>query len=57
MPSSSKIFTSEIAIFDDSGERLTEPHQIGTVYMKMGAGGFEYYKDKEKTQKNRIGDF
>jgi long-chain acyl-CoA synthetase len=48
---------SEIAIFDDDGERLTEPHQIGTVYMKMGAGGFEYYKDKEKTRKNRIGDF
>ncbi|MHB8466592.1 MAG: AMP-binding enzyme, partial [Acidimicrobiales bacterium] len=48
---------SEIAIFDDEGTRLTEAHQIGTVYMKMGAGGFEYYKDKEKTRKNRIGDF
>ena len=24
---------SEIAIFDDDGNRLTEPHQIGTVYM------------------------
>ena len=48
---------SEIAIFDDDGNRLTEPHQIGTVYMKMGTGAFEYYKDKEKTRKNRIGDF
>jgi len=48
---------SEIAIFDDEGTRLTEPHQIGTVYMKMSAGTFEYYKDKEKTRKNRIGDF
>jgi long-chain acyl-CoA synthetase len=48
---------SEIAIFDDQGERLTEPHQIGTVYMKMGTGNFEYFKDKEKTRKNRIGDF
>jgi long-chain acyl-CoA synthetase len=49
---------SEIAIFDDEGERLTEPHQIGTVYMKMGTGSsFEYFKDKEKTRKNRIGDF
>ena len=48
---------SEIAIFDDDGTRLTEPNQIGTVYMKMGTGGFEYYKDKEKTRKNRIGDF
>ena len=48
---------SEIAIFDDEGERITEPHQIGTVYMKMGTGNFEYFKDKEKTRKNRIGDF
>ena len=48
---------SEIAIFDDDGNRLTEPHQIGTVYMKMASGQFEYYKDKEKTQKNRIGEF
>ena len=48
---------SEIAIFDDEGTRLTEPHQIGTVYMKMAAGSFEYYKDQEKTRKNRIGEF
>jgi long-chain acyl-CoA synthetase len=49
---------SEVAIFDDLGNRLTEPHQIGTVYMRMGAAPqFEYYKDKEKTQRNRIGDF
>jgi len=48
---------SEIAIFDDDGNRLTEPHQIGTVYMKMASGNFEYFKDKEKTQKNRIGEF
>jgi len=49
---------SEIAIFDDAGERLTEPHQIGTVYMRMGTGQtFEYYKDREKTEKNRIGSF
>ncbi|MFI5041975.1 MAG: acyl-CoA synthetase [Acidimicrobiales bacterium] len=48
---------SEIAIFDDDGNRLTEPHQVGTVYMKMATGNFEYYKDKEKTQRNRIGEF
>ncbi len=49
---------SEIAIFDDDANRLTEAHQIGTVYMKMGTGAtFEYFKDKEKTRKNRIGDF
>ena len=47
---------SEIAIFDDDGNRL-EPNQIGTVYMAMQSGDFEYHKDKEKTQKNRIGKF
>jgi long-chain acyl-CoA synthetase len=48
---------SEIAIFDDEGNRLG-PNQIGTVYMAMGGGAnFEYHKDKEKTEKNRIGNF
>ena len=47
---------SEIAIFDDEENRL-EPNQIGTVYMSMQSGDFEYHKDKEKTQKNRIGKF
>ena len=48
---------SEIAIFDDDGNRITEPNVIGTVYMSMQAAGFEYHGDKEKTQKNRIGEF
>jgi long-chain acyl-CoA synthetase len=48
---------SEIAIFDDAGERLEEPGAIGTVYMAMNTGTFEYHKDKEKTEKNRIGRF
>src|SRR5205823_12925882 len=26
-------------------------------YMAMGTGDFEYYKDKEKTQKSRLGRF
>jgi len=47
---------SEIAIFDDDGNRV-EPNQIGTVYMSMQTGDFEYHKDKEKTAKNRIGKF
>jgi long-chain acyl-CoA synthetase len=47
---------SEIAIFDDEGKRLGAG-EIGTVYMAMSAGGFEYHKDKEKTEKNRIGKF
>ena len=48
---------SEIGIFDDDENRLTEPGAIGTVYMSMQTGSFEYHKDKEKTRKNRIGSF
>jgi long-chain acyl-CoA synthetase len=47
---------SEIAIFDDEGNQLPA-NDIGTVYMSMQTGDFEYYKDKEKTRKNRIGKF
>jgi len=48
---------SEIAIFDDEGNRISEPGVIGTVYMAMQSADFEYHGDKEKTQKNRIGAF
>jgi len=47
---------SEIAIFDDDENQLPA-NEIGTVYMAMGAGDFQYHKDAEKTQKNRIGKF
>jgi long-chain acyl-CoA synthetase len=47
---------SEIAVFDEEGNQL-EANQIGTVYMAMGAGDFEYHKDKAKTESNRIGKF
>jgi long-chain acyl-CoA synthetase len=48
---------SEIAIFDDDGNRIDEPNVIGTVYMAIATASFEYHGDKEKTQKNRIGKF
>ncbi len=48
---------SEIAVFDDDGNRITEPNVIGTVYMAMQSADFEYHGDKEKTRKNRIGAF
>ena len=48
---------SEIAIFDDDGNRIEEPNVIGTVYMAMQSAEFEYHGDKEKTRKNRIGAF
>jgi long-chain acyl-CoA synthetase len=48
---------SEIAIFDDDGNRLEKPNTIGTVYMATQGSDFEYHGDKEKTRKNRIGAF
>jgi long-chain acyl-CoA synthetase len=47
---------AEIRIYDDAGNQLPAG-QIGTVYMKLGAADFEYYKDKDKTRKNRIENF
>jgi len=47
---------SEIAIFDDDGNRLP-PGAVGTVYMAMQTGDFEYHKDRAKTEENRIGRF
>ena len=47
---------SEIAILDDDGNELPAG-QVGTVYMHMMTGNFEYFKDKEKTEKSRHGKF
>jgi long-chain acyl-CoA synthetase len=47
---------AEIRIYDDAGNQLPAG-QIGTVYMKLGMADFEYYKDKDKTRKNRIENF
>ena len=33
------------------------PGETGTVYMKLGQADFEYKGDREKTRKNRIGEF
>ncbi|HEY1988642.1 MAG TPA: acyl-CoA synthetase [Acidimicrobiales bacterium] len=48
---------SELAIFDDDGNKIEEPNVIGTVYMSMGTADFEYHKDKKKTESNRIGKY
>src|SRR3954463_5584571 len=48
--------TSEIKIFDEEGNDLPTG-DIGTVYMRMGAGEFEYFKDKDKTEANRRAGF
>jgi long-chain acyl-CoA synthetase len=47
---------AEIVILDDDDNQLPA-NEIGTVYMHMMAGSFEYYKDKDKTEKSRRGKF
>ncbi|MFC9735441.1 acyl-CoA synthetase [Streptomyces roseolus] len=47
---------SELAILDDDGNPLP-PGELGTVYLKMNTGGFQYHKDAAKTAKSRVGDF
>jgi long-chain acyl-CoA synthetase len=48
--------SSQVIVVDSDGNEVP-PGVAGTIYMKMGAGSFEYFKDKEKTDKNRLRDF
>jgi long-chain acyl-CoA synthetase len=48
--------TADVKIYDDEGKEVPTGQQ-GTVYMRLGQADFEYYKDKEKTRKNRIGNY
>jgi long-chain acyl-CoA synthetase len=47
---------SEVVVLDDDGNEVPSG-EIGTVYMHMQTGNFEYYKDKEKTDKSRLGKY
>jgi len=47
---------AEIKIFDDEGNEQPTGTP-GTVYMLRGQADFEYYKDKEKTDKARRGKY
>jgi len=48
---------SDVKIYDDDAKELGTGER-GTVYMRLGqTGDFEYHKDKEKTRKNRIGNY
>jgi len=47
---------SEVVILDDDGNELPAG-EVGTVYMAMQTGNFEYFKDKEKTDKSRHGRY
>jgi long-chain acyl-CoA synthetase len=48
--------SSEIRILDDEGTDAA-PNEVGTVYMKLAQGDFEYFKDQAKTQANRTAGF
>ncbi|MBM3692696.1 MAG: acyl-CoA synthetase [Actinobacteria bacterium] len=48
--------SSEVVILDDDGNELPAG-QIGTVYMHMRTGDFEYFKDRAKTDDSRRGRF
>jgi long-chain acyl-CoA synthetase len=47
---------AEIVILDDDGNELG-PNEVGTVFMHMATGDFEYFKDKDKTDRSRVGKF
>jgi long-chain acyl-CoA synthetase len=47
---------SEVVVLDDDGNELP-PGEIGTVYMHMYTGDFEYFKDKDKTDKSFRGKY
>ncbi len=47
---------SEVVVLDDDGRELP-PGEVGTVYMHMHSGNFEYYKDQAKTDASRHGRF
>jgi len=47
---------SDIKIYDDDAKELATG-ETGTVYMLLGNASFEYKDDKEKTRKNRIGNY
>jgi long-chain acyl-CoA synthetase len=43
-------------ILNDAGEECGVG-VAGTIYMRVGGAGFEYFKDANKTQASRIGDY
>jgi long-chain acyl-CoA synthetase len=42
-------YGAEIRVYDDEGNAC-EPNEVGTVFMRMSHGGFDYHKDKKKTR-------
>ena len=46
---------STVSVLDDDGVAVPTG-ETGQVYMKMGGSSFEYHKDKDKTEKSRVGE-
>ncbi len=47
----------ELALFDDDGQRVTEPGERGELFARSGSVFSEYHKAKEKYEADRRGDF
>jgi long-chain acyl-CoA synthetase len=47
---------ADVKVLDDDGNEVP-PGEVGTVYMSLAQADFEYHKDPEKTQKNRVGGY
>ena len=47
----------EIKLIDEDGKEVTEPHVPGEVFVKSGGAFSTYYKDAEKFERGRRGDF
>ncbi|MEM9033986.1 MAG: AMP-binding protein [Actinomycetota bacterium] len=48
---------TEIALFDDEGNRVTEPNQPGELFVKASSVFDTYYKAQEKYESEQRGDF
>ncbi len=47
----------EVALFDDAGNRITQPNQPGELAVRSKSVFSTYYKAQEKYESNRRGDF
>ncbi|HET6793928.1 MAG TPA: AMP-binding protein, partial [Acidimicrobiales bacterium] len=47
----------EVKLFDDDGNEVTEPHQPGELFVRSGSAFSTYYKDAEKYDRGRRGDY
>jgi acyl-CoA synthetase (AMP-forming)/AMP-acid ligase II len=47
----------EVGLFDDDGNRVTEPQQLGELFVRSKAAFDTYYKAEEKFEESKRGDW